>query len=557
MEDRIIGSQAAAELRRRAMARGDNMTELSNVFIDVEKEFSEQILERIDKGESPGAILFSLVDLFDDMVKIRFETDKKIQEDTKNELLRRAVARGTTQQEFQRIYDIVIMGLYQHIDDRRSTGELYGAIVQSQLETIDERIRDWRDTVYNQLRRRSATATPEEFQQAYEDTIDLFQEEIVSKTANGESYDEILQSLLEKLHKSITIQLKPRAELLAEDVARRSRVIPTLIVSPTMVATGTYDAGGHDVSARCFSVMDGSDINTSDFYPEPDSILLMIEFVDGTTQLVCTSVEILQNSLSDENKMVYRCFSTGFVEINHVTYPENAIPTGVHGYDIPITRANVDTQIAYMPIIYGFESDGYRVKVLYISDRSVTRIINESRSLGARIFSLTFDDAIYHTISKRNDPNRTEGQWYRGNNHCQSGSNIMVYKVVEFEDDDRMNALLNLVGEAYDDDRMNALLDLVGEAYEEPYEEPYPEDYEEDDYTILHDIENSLRDELIHRAEESGHEFDEENFDYEFGTRYNEIIAEIRNRRQQPRQFSDQLNIEERAEIMNRMRSIF
>ena len=202
-------------------------------------------------------------------------------------------------------------------------------------------------------------------------------------------------------------------------------------------ATEPYNLPNNkQVSGRCFSIMDGDYINTSSWYPEDDSILLLVEFNDAIEPtLVCTNKEIFNHALNDESRINYKCASTrGYIvgtgETIDLTNPEN-IPDGV-AIDLPMR--DIDFNNEYIPFAYGF--DGTTVMNGYITRDEVDWILSSLGLVSTRLFTLKFKNTITHTVSKNNTDRGTQGRDFVSTNHCQAGSAIMVFEVREYNEGD-------------------------------------------------------------------------------------------------------------------------
>lgn len=188
------------------------------------------------------------------------------------------------------------------------------------------------------------------------------------------------------------------------------------------------------VSGRCFSIIDGDYINTSSWYPEEDSILLLVEFDDATEPvLVCTNTQIFNHALNDESRINYKCASkVGYIartgEQIDLTNPEN-IPSGVA---IDVAMRDIDFNNEYIPFAYGF--DGTTVMNGYITRNEVNWMLSSLGGMGTKLFTLKFKDTITHTVSKNNTNRGTQPRDFVSTNHCQSGSAIIVFEVNEYDE---------------------------------------------------------------------------------------------------------------------------
>jgi hypothetical protein len=192
---------------------------------------------------------------------------------------------------------------------------------------------------------------------------------------------------------------------------------------------------GTEVPGRCFSIIDGKDINTSSWYPEEGSVLFLIEFYPGAVpDLVCTNVEIIENALRDETRIHYRCGGNiGYIAETgeRVFLDDPDLPEGVA---IDATMTNIDYSVEYIPFSYGI--DGTTAINAYLPRTQVEQILRNIRVLDTlKVFTLEFSDTITHTISKNNTDRGAEFTDYVSTNHCQSGTAIMVFKVKEFTED--------------------------------------------------------------------------------------------------------------------------
>ena len=199
--------------------------------------------------------------------------------------------------------------------------------------------------------------------------------------------------------------------------------------------TETFDINGTDVMPRCFNTYAAGDINTRSWYPDPNHILFLVEFYPGADQeVICTSNEEIDKTLYDENMIQYRCTPKDYVlEPNTVRrIPISDITEGM-AYDVSMT--DIDETVAYIPFTYGY--DGTTAIVGYITEPNMRRILRISQQTdGTRLFNLKFNDTISHTVCKRNTTQGTWGFSDISTNHCQMGSSIMVFDVVDLDTDD-------------------------------------------------------------------------------------------------------------------------
>jgi hypothetical protein len=197
--------------------------------------------------------------------------------------------------------------------------------------------------------------------------------------------------------------------------------------------TDDYIIPGTDrtVPPRCFNVLEGGDINTASWYPTKDNILFSIEFYPGyKPQIICTSRDELTRSMSNEATIMYECTgNSGYIAGTNTLVTLDELEDG-QNIDIPIN--NVDLSTAYIPFTYGI--DGNTVINGYLREWEVKLILEETNSGNVtKMYDLVFVDTISHTASKFNTSEGIEGPNYVSTNHCQAGSSIITYKVVEFD----------------------------------------------------------------------------------------------------------------------------
>ena len=186
------------------------------------------------------------------------------------------------------------------------------------------------------------------------------------------------------------------------------------------------------VPPRCFNMQATGDINTSSWYPTPENILFSIEFYPGAeTEIVCTSSVELRHTMVDQSRVLYKCSSSSGYKAGtsiHVTLDELE-----DGENMDISINDVDISTAYIPFTYGI--DGTTTINGYLPEWQIKRILTQTDSeLVTRIYDLVFVDTISHTASKFNTSAGTENPNYVSTNHCQAGSSIIIFKVVEFGD---------------------------------------------------------------------------------------------------------------------------
>ena len=196
--------------------------------------------------------------------------------------------------------------------------------------------------------------------------------------------------------------------------------------------TEMFDINGANVMPRCFNTYAYGEINTRSWYPDTNHILFLVEFYPGADQeVICTSNEEINKSLLDENIINYKCTPRDYVLLAGT---DQRIPL----YDIDedlrydVSMRDIDVSIAYIPFTYGF--DGGTAVVGYITEPNMRRILRISQQTdGIRLFNLKFNDTISHTVCKRNTNQGTIIPDFVSTNHCQMGSTIMIFDVVDLD----------------------------------------------------------------------------------------------------------------------------
>lgn len=196
--------------------------------------------------------------------------------------------------------------------------------------------------------------------------------------------------------------------------------------------TEPYNLPNSDIQVpgRCFSITNAKDINTSSWYSKEGSILFLVEFYPGADpDLVCTNTEVLENSLSNEPGINYRCGSRrGFIAGTETEVDLDNLPDGVA---VDVAMTDIDYSVEYIPFSYGV--DGTTVMNAYLPRNQVERILtNIETGSQIRLFTLEFSDTIAHTVSKNNTQRGTVPADFVSTNHCQAGSAIIVFRVKEF-----------------------------------------------------------------------------------------------------------------------------
>jgi hypothetical protein len=250
------------------------------------------------------------------------------------------------------------------------------------------------------------------------------------------------QERLERLERErLETELKTYKEMLDEGVITEKQYQAKSNELLGVPDTEMVDINGTNVIPRCFNTYSSGEINTRSWYPDPDHILFLVEFYPGADkEVVCTSNEEINKSLLDENIINYKCTPKDTVILpgTNQRIPLDELDENT-SYDVPLT--DIDLSIAYIPFTYAF--DGDTAVLGYITEPNMRRILTISQQTdGIRLFNLEFNDTISHTACKRNTDARTIEQDFISTNHCQMGSTIMVFDVLDFVDDDDPDLLL-------------------------------------------------------------------------------------------------------------------
>jgi hypothetical protein len=275
----------------------------------------------------------------------------------------------------------------------------------------------------------------------YDDMWTLIKNGLKSLTLNNESLQRLLESKYPELKPPQPPTAAERfAAARARDQERAAALRQRQIEEGTVIeeaeeeeeAEGEYTLPGTDreVPARCFSEVDGGDINTQTWYPTPGTILLLIEFAPGLDpDLVCTSVQELNRRLRDNANILYQCVVP---DGGRVYFPPGEAgllrmeDLGPHDpYDI--RTEDVDRSVEYIPFTYAVDERGSTRG--YLPRSSVERIVASTETEGnARVFVLKFDGSMSHTYNK-------VGSGNLGSNHCQAGSTVLLFRVEDYGDE--------------------------------------------------------------------------------------------------------------------------
>lgn len=208
----------------------------------------------------------------------------------------------------------------------------------------------------------------------------------------------------------------------------------------------SYNLNGKDIPGICFNVLNAGDIKTSSWISEENSILFLIKFTETDIKLVCTNIEILKNSLNEETRIMFACTSQkGWTSSNQEVFidKDNEIYDRknyklLRQQPIKLSMDSMDLSREYIPFTYDF--DGIYPANGYILRSQIEEIINRSeQTQDTLLFTLEFLDTISVTVSKNNTILGTELQDAESNAHCQSGTSIIIYNVIELPKPEPIN----------------------------------------------------------------------------------------------------------------------
>jgi len=278
-----------------------------------------------------------------------------------------------------------------------------------------------------------------------------------------QNYPRLAYTMHQKRQRDLQIKLA----LEAENAEPQERLEKTYILEdPHRVINGT-----------CLSINGAEKINTKNWYPQPGHILFLMDFSpEGSTEpeenstIVCTSIDIIMESMKSESNSMYKCSTASGYGIIPKQHSPNQTETTVFLSDLDSLQINscvgddgcegsskddcsmdkcawytgaidlipseVVLDTTYIMFSYPSPDDHDLPITGYLPESQMRRIINMTRDGGATsIFTIRFVDTIPWTISKRNTVNGTEDANYVSENHCQHGSTIQIFTVKEFGDD--------------------------------------------------------------------------------------------------------------------------
>ena len=185
----------------------------------------------------------------------------------------------------------------------------------------------------------------------------------------------------------------------------------------------------------CFSALSMTEngiVDAAGEYQKCASILFLIPSGGaGEDELVCTNVEALKASMNDPDRVRYECTSKFAFTVDdpNVRIPiAEAQDSGIP-FDLP--QDSFDANRPYVPVTLGM--DGNQPRNGFLLESEVKRLINLYRHYdlnASRLFTLTHKGTIPFTISRK----LAQGggaEDYLGASHCQYGSTIDVYAVLE------------------------------------------------------------------------------------------------------------------------------
>ena len=193
------------------------------------------------------------------------------------------------------------------------------------------------------------------------------------------------------------------------------------------------------IGPRCFESTNATDINTKDWFEQGnfDVVYFLIKN-DPDKQIYCSNLEQLEENLYNENKVVYQCKPStyGYVintEDGSQILLQDALRDNIR-FDVSMRDINLID--AFVPVIstkYG--------EIYYISELQMKTLIDVVKSHNTYIFTLEFEDTINFTVTKRNTTLGTIGSDFVSTNHCQYGSSISYWTIVELNNDLEENYL--------------------------------------------------------------------------------------------------------------------
>ena len=244
---------------------------------------------------------------------------------------------------------------------------------------------------------------------------------------------------------------------IAAEAARKAQAEGTEIEE----ATGTIiTSTGQVIPARCFSVMEAGDTNAADWETDdPNNIMLLVEFEDGSNTLVCTDKTEIEWALNDIKQVLYRCGSKRGIIINQFVNNISNLPRGVRyqydqgqraynildqtiddvdtlpsgiRYDISM-RDSIDRSVKYVPFTYGFA--GNSPMKGYLTDKDIQKLLLIIQNRSTPVVSVKFKNTIPFTVDLQladhifgDGENLQEATL--GANHCQHGSTIMLFELI-------------------------------------------------------------------------------------------------------------------------------
>ena len=191
---------------------------------------------------------------------------------------------------------------------------------------------------------------------------------------------------------------------------------------------------------RCFSAEYNKEINTATWYQNQEHILFIMKFTANTEGvIICTSVNELVASLTDENRVLYRCIGNSGVIVS-TNLDRDGISATIDdiepGEGFNLNMNNIDLNTAYIPFSYGCDEKGMPI-IGYLTEHNIQEILRlVTHSWCPRIFNIIFVDTISFTISKCNTVLATESNNWVGTNHSQFGSTILRFIVEGMADEE-------------------------------------------------------------------------------------------------------------------------
>lgn len=192
--------------------------------------------------------------------------------------------------------------------------------------------------------------------------------------------------------------------------------------------------GGLQLPSRCFDQIQAGNVETYDHIQQNEgSILFFIEFGEQGQEptMACLTLYELERALSDIDQSMYRCRNSVMYLAGtdiRVTDADDLV-----GQRIDYTLSGVDRKIMYVPITYGVVDVNAQKAYIRASDiHIILKLFKESEE-SRIVVKLKYIGDILHTSSVRvaDDLYATQISV----NHCQFGSNISVFKVLEINDE--------------------------------------------------------------------------------------------------------------------------